>query len=224
MDNLIKNKISDYKIRHLLRKFFSPDKIFMYSAKQKFLSDLTGEFNGYVRETEPSFQWRYAYALILIVIISFGSLITYADVKDVSANNPLYSLKRFGERVEIQVSNPERQLELHQEYLVRRLEEIKEVEASVKIQNPGPKKSNAPSPATNEVDAIKTNDRVEKLMNDFQDEADNSIDKAEKLNLRSEQKKNICKNILDRADDLVKGQRLKHINDRCKSFLSDQSN
>ena len=200
--NPIKEKFLEFRLRRNLRRHFDPDQKFLQSAKDRFLNQVSQR--GPILNRTPLhhhvIRWRYALIIILIAISTTGGVMTYADANNVPTTHPLYPLKRWSEQIRMDLSTPQQQVTLHKDLAERRLHELEEVKLASTSQGP----------------AIENN-----LANDFQHEADKTIDQAEKLNFHQEQRKALCQAITKVADDEVKGGRLDHFHAHCKSLLND---
>ncbi len=202
MINSLFTKLKELRLRSQLRKHYGPDEAFLRSSREQFLNSI--EPRGGLARTSinnHAAYWRYALITLLILISTTVGLTTFADQANVPANHPLYQLKRLSEQIRLDLSTPQKQIVLHQEFADRRLKEIKEVKAGV----------------------AKNTSLENKLTKDFQHEAESTIDQAEHQNIKQDKQKALCQHILDSVDDTVKSNHLAHIHDRCRSILDKKN-
>ncbi|HZZ99234.1 MAG TPA: DUF5667 domain-containing protein [Candidatus Paceibacterota bacterium] len=196
MNNPIKEKLKERKIRRLLRRHFDPSDEFLRSSRSDFLDAVQKEFEvARVPIHHHVIRWRYALMAVLIATMSTAGVMTYADVANVPPTHPLYQFKRVSEQIRLDFSTPQKQVQLHQDFAARRVQEIQELRQ-----------------------ASESMETIQGLTDDFQHEAERTIDQAQKLNFQKSKRKIICQTILNSVDHAIKADKLVKIQVRCQSL------
>ncbi len=200
MINAIRRQLQERKLRNQLRRYYAPDGGFLKSAKNRFTQEIRTELKpARIPIHHHVVKWRYALVAGLIAVSMTGGVMTYADANNVPASHPLYNFKRFSEQVRLGLATPQQQVALHQSFAQRRLHEIEEMKA----EHPGIDEDN--------------DETVGHLSDDFQNEANDTIDQAEKLNFMQDQRQALCQKILDTVDDTVHSRHLDHLRSHCQA-------
>ncbi|MBI3589250.1 MAG: hypothetical protein HY093_02450 [Candidatus Liptonbacteria bacterium] len=110
-----------------LKKFYKPNRELKARNKAIFLSAFKSKFPT-ARQKAPTFRYfirGVGFSAGLILLLIAGA--TYADQKNVGADNILYPLKRSTEAVKSIFTSGSQKAEFHLELAQRRLDEIKEI-------------------------------------------------------------------------------------------------
>ncbi len=131
-----KDNIKSALIKARLKRALRPDDAFLRIARERFLAQLTPRV---VSTGVPVYArgLRYGMVAFLVVVSMTGGLAVLADKNDVSATNLLYPLKRMSEQTRLSVSP--KKADLHAEFAVRRLNELKNVALPVNLERVGTK-------------------------------------------------------------------------------------
>lgn len=142
MINFLKEILKTRKRFQFLKKYFEPRREFLKESKFLFLQKVNQKD---IKLTKgrvsifplfPSFRaLAYVFASLLIIFIMSAGAIALAEKQNVSPDNPLYKLKRFGEQAQVQLAPEEKKTELHQKFAKRRLEEIKQIKYEIQKAN-----------------------------------------------------------------------------------------
>ncbi len=105
---------------------FSPSKKFKEETKTRFLAAFDTRYPTPVRPRASEFVLAIrAFAIVLgIAAVALGGATVYADTRDVSADSPLYPLKRLGESVQLALTVPAVQPQFEASLAARRANEI----------------------------------------------------------------------------------------------------
>jgi hypothetical protein len=187
-----------------IKRLFEPREEFMEETRILFLTRIE-EINGKTHSAVFIFApfWKYSFAAIFIIIFLSGGLVIYADSNNVSVNNPLYGLKKTGEKVRLMVAPKERRPIVCHQIAQRRIEEMHGLKD--------------------------TNDhRMESLNNEYKKDMDLSLDGMAGLNKeKTEQFKELCdemqKTMSNKVavvkaadiDDSISG----HLKEHCAEFI-----
>jgi hypothetical protein len=112
-----------FRIRKL-RRALNPDRQFLRSARQEFLNQLHPRS----ASLPVVARWSYALGVALVIVATTGGLAAYADIKDVAAESPLYTLKRASEQTRLAFTPAQSKPVVHTQLAARRLKEIEKVD------------------------------------------------------------------------------------------------
>ncbi len=112
-----------FRIRKL-RRALNPDRQFLRSARQQFLSQLAPR----PTSLPVAARWGYAMGVAMVIVATTGGLAAYADIKDVAAESPLYTLKRASEQTRLAFTPVQSKPGVHTQLAVRRLKEIEKID------------------------------------------------------------------------------------------------
>ena len=195
MRNPIK-QLEERKIRNLLRRHYDPAKPFMELLRSDFKRSVELEIKPARTPLHHHvIRWRYALIAALIGVSSMAGMMTYADATNVPPTHPLYQFKRMSEQIRLDFSTPQQQVQLRQAFAERRAHEIKELQ-----------------------EASESMEMIPSLINDFQQETDQTIEQAQRLNFKKDQRKVICESILSSVDHALNPQRLLQIQTHCQAL------
>lgn len=197
MNNRITEQFNDWNLRRKFRQDFGPNRSEIQKARSRFLSQIPA---GRTPIHHHVAKWRYALVSVLIAILLTGGMATYADQANVAPTHPLYQFKLLSEQVRLDLSTPQQKIVLHQEFADRRLHEIEEVKAA----------STSGGPVLEQ-----------KLGDEFQNEADNTINTAVQVNMRVGDRQALCQHLLDATDRIVENKHIEHIRTHCQTFLQN---
>lgn len=189
-------QLSDWNLRRKLRRHFGPSQKAESQTRERFLSMITPTRTPIHHHI---IKWRYALVTVLIALSLMGGFATYADQFNVAPTHPLYQFKRLSERIRLGLSTPQEQVILHQEFAGRRIHEIEEIKAASMSKGP----------------------EIEQgLEDDFQKEAETSMDQAQRLNLRPEQRRKLCQGLLNALEHKLQNPRpMEPVRQYCRSAL-----
>ncbi len=157
------------------KKSLEPSAEFLLRNKTVFLTAFKGKFAPFPEARHFGFAAK-AFASVLALFVATGGAAVYADTANVSADSPLYPLKRFHESVQLVLANHNDKAQLQVTLAERRTKEIEE------IQQKDPQSALLPS-----------------LTNDLHDAIDNSIGDAEKNDLQDGKLVDFCDKLLAAA-------------------------
>lgn len=194
MINLIKEQLMIRKLKKSIRAYTRPDQWFLTSSRLKFVT-LAQQRAGARIETNHSRSWRYATVAILAIISIVGGMAGFADANNVPVTNPLYNFKRISEQARLSLSSTTQQVELHQVFARRRLKEVIELEVELETEKIKEEvkievENNLPIP-------VQSQERINKLNRDFEDEAEAGLAKAQNPKIKKEVRQKFCQDILD---------------------------
>lgn len=131
---------------HRAKKYFGPDKDFSKKAKLLFILaakstkqtcfiQQTSARNNQLAKSHISFfpifsTWKtpaLALASFALLLMMSAGTVAFAEKQNIDPENPLYALKRMGERMQIQLASNSQKIELREKFASRRLEEIQQV-------------------------------------------------------------------------------------------------
>ena len=126
------------KIQSALRRSHRPSSAARERCKTVFLSAVRTSFppaSPFAEGTMPKFRYfARGFVTALAIVALVGSVTTYADYADVSAESALYPLKRTSESVRLSLANEEKKPELHLELANRRLKEMKTAKETARAE------------------------------------------------------------------------------------------
>lgn len=134
MINFIKQKLIDRGYKKFLRKFFNPRKEFLEKSRDVFLNAVAERVKmTFLMKQTPHFSFyksfiRYSVYAAAILIFSTGSLVAYADYKDVAPDSPLYNFKKTAEAVQTALATKNKKFQLYEKFAERRLKEIQKTQ------------------------------------------------------------------------------------------------
>ncbi|HVZ10996.1 MAG TPA: DUF5667 domain-containing protein [Candidatus Paceibacterota bacterium] len=200
-----KDTIQHWHLKSRVHRALQPEKEFLDSARESFLKSIrTMNGNSTARMMAHARYWRYAFVALFVIVIGTGGLAALADNADVSTDNMLYPLKRVSEQVRLDLTlSDEQKIKLHEDLAQRRLRELDALRASAVTPTPvrtaaptttvltvTASASHMPAPAP----ASKRVQMIQQLNQDFRDEVDRAIERAERVQMPdgSDRKIEIC--------------------------------
>ncbi len=236
MINFIKEQLAVWKLKRSLHKYIRPDRAFLQSARTRFITLAQQSRFGQnahsdaksrildsdkaesrragvtVRAKHPR-SWKYATIAIVAVLSMTSGMAVFADASNVPVTHPLYSLKRLSEQIRLGLSTPEQQVELHQIFAQRRLEEASELETN-----------HDDRPITPE-----SQTRINGLDNDFQKETEHGLDKTQDPQVHAAARAKFCQDILDiiqqdAPTNPLPSPMVDHIKTRCADAVKTPGN
>jgi hypothetical protein len=111
-----------------VRKIVSPSRTFKKKAKTRFLAAFDARHPVLQRTPQYVLVLRAFTVVVAVIAVALGGVSVYADTTNVPADNPLYSLKRLSESVQLAFTKVEAKPELEASFAVRRADEIAELE------------------------------------------------------------------------------------------------
>lgn len=201
MINFIKEQLMISKLKKNLREYTRPNRAFLKSARTRFTT-LAQQRAGVTTRAKHPWSWKYATVAIVAILSMTSGMAVFADANNVPATHPLYNLKRMSEQVRIGLSSPPQQVELHRIFAHRRLEEVAELETE---------NNDHPTP-------IQSQKRIDKLNNDFENETEAGLNKAQEPQIKKEVRQQFCQDILDAMRKRPRSNRPdEHMTDRVKA-------
>ena len=214
----IKDKIEEKRLKSQVQRLFNPDQSELHDIQRVFLNTLKNERPiMYPKFYGHSLVFKYSIVTMVVVLCASSGLVALANKADVSASNPLYNLKRVGEKVQLAVSTEEKQVVLHEKFAQRRLNEIKQVQmaaAPQAIPTPTPEAAvalkNQIQVSSSKLEVASTSKPpeynankafIDKLREDFKKELSKGIDQTIKTNREEvrNRKKELCQVYLESA-------------------------
>ena len=148
---------------------FKPSREFNKKLKSRFLAAFDAHYPVVMnRPSEFILAAKALAGVLALAAIVLGGASVYADTKNVSADNPLYPLKRFGESVQLALATPEEKPQLEAALATRRADEITDLE-----------------------DRHPTSTLLPKLASDFGNAVSSSIDNEEQEEKKNPQQANL---------------------------------
>lgn len=143
----LKQYYTDWKLRNVLKREFSPTQDEMNTARNAFM--LHAGFMPKVRTSTKIVFLRYSLTTVAVVILLNGVATIYADTTDVPPTHPLYEYKLLAEEVKVRTAPAYKRPELEAKLVEKR---IKELATLSKASTPVPTSPANPStPATSTV-------------------------------------------------------------------------
>jgi hypothetical protein len=217
MISFIKEQLTVWRIKKNLRAYTQPDRAFLKSARARFVTLAQQQFRVRVSATGYRHSLKYATVTIAIVFAMTSGMAVFADVNNVPATHPLYNFKRVSEQVRVGLSSPVQQVRLHKTFAQRRLQEASELKNNQPKINPeiNQRTNQGSSPNT-----PKTQDRIDRLNKDFQNETDHGLDLAKDSRVQTGARVQFCQDILNTIKNNSESNRLPtqmvdHIKSRC---------
>ncbi|HVZ10912.1 MAG TPA: DUF5667 domain-containing protein [Candidatus Paceibacterota bacterium] len=192
MIQAFKDIVRHWRLKSRVHHALQPEKEFLDSARESFLKSVrTMNGNSTARMMAHARYWRYAFIALFVVVISTGGLAALADNADVSTDNVLYPLKRVSEQVRLDLTlSDEQKIKLHEDLAQRRLRELEALRAAATTSVPTLSRTAAPTMTVLTVTASasrpplpasaqKRVQMIQRLNEDFRDEVDRAIERAE---------------------------------------------
>ncbi len=109
---------------------FSPSEEFARKAKERFLATFDARYPAARSAGAPRFIFvlKAAAGIAAVFAVLLGGASVYADTRNVSADNPLYPLKRLTESVQLALTTPAAKPQLEATFAARRAGEITDLE------------------------------------------------------------------------------------------------
>ena len=220
MINFIKEQLKIWRFKKSLRKYTLPDQVFLKSARTRFITLAQQKTDVTIPANHPR-SWKYATIAIVTVLSMTSGIAVFADANNVSATHPLYNLKRISENVRLELSSPEKKLQLHQVLVQRRLKEVTELdteEKRVPTRNVPSVARRDIASASSEVNLTPRQIKIKKLDSDFRKEAESVLDQAQRLSIDKEDHIRICReivNTINRDPASPSGHFMERIQSRC---------
>ncbi len=202
-----KDTIRQWHLKSRVHRALQPEKEFLDSARESFLKSVRiMNGNSTARMMAHARYWRYAFVALFVVVIGTGGLAALADNADVPTDNVLYPLKRVSEQVRLDLTlSDEQKIKLHEDLAQRRLRELEALRAAAASPAPTPVRTAAPTATVLTVtasasrtpaaaSASKRVQMIQQLNQDFRDEVDRAIERAERVRMPdgSDRKIEIC--------------------------------
>jgi len=228
MIDFIKEQLAVRRFKKSLRAYTRPDQVFLKSARTRFIN-LAQQRASVKAVVTRSNSWKYATIAIVVVFSMTSGMAVFADANNVSATHPLYNFKRLSEQIRLGLSSPVQQVELHQVFAHRRLEEVTELEANHDDPPVVSTTSVSDKPVPDKLQV-----RIDELNKDFQKETETALDETENIieysnretQVKSRDSAQFCRDILSSIKNRPKSNRppspmVDHIKDRCREVLED---
>ncbi|OGM97940.1 MAG: hypothetical protein A2735_00910 [Candidatus Yanofskybacteria bacterium RIFCSPHIGHO2_01_FULL_41_21] len=209
MINFIKEQLVIRRLKKYFREYTQPDRAFLKSAKLRFVTIAEQKSDISIQAKHPRL-WKYATVAIVAIFSMTSGMIVFADVNNVSATNPFYNFKRISEQIRIGLSSSTKQIELHQIFAHRRLEEVVKLEENNLEINKKDNQNNIDKPISSE-----SKIRIDKLNKDFEDETEAGLDDVQDPKIKKEVRQKFCQDILDTIKKQPDNRR-DHVADRVK--------
>ncbi len=236
--DFIKEQLAIWRFKKSLREFTKPDPAFLKSARTRFVNlaqqsrfgqNAHSDAKSRILDSDKaesgrasrSNSWKYATIAIVAVFSMTSGMAVFADANNVPATHPLYNFKRLSEQVRLGLSSPVQQVELHQAFAHRRLEEVAELEA-----NHGDPPVASDTSVSDRPVPDKSQVRIDELNKDFQNETETVLDQINPPKAQPEDRAKFCNDILDTIQNRPKHNRppspmVDHIKDRCREVSED---
>ncbi|GEM_PF-3937037 len=196
------------KLPRAMRKLISPRREFIKNTRMRFLAIFDAHYHVHDRSASPFVSaYKIGVALAVFVAVTLGASV-YADTQNVPADNPLYSLKRLNESVQLVFVKPENKPQLRMRLAARRTEEIVNLEQEdannlVTTTSTASGAGNASSASsTSSMSSTSSASSTEKINN--RDTIDGSNKRSSKKIDRSKLISSLAKDLHEEIDNSVK--------------------
>lgn len=198
----------DRKRRNEIDRILEPHDDFLKETKAMFLLEIQKQ------KAQESYPWRkVVFAGVLAALLFNGTILVFADTKNVDANNPFYPYKRVAEYMRVRFApTKEAKVDLQEQFAERRLEEIKKVEKNEKAEK-------------TEIRKEKNREKLEELTDDLNQAIARTVDDATEV--KKDKTERICEKlskVVEEHKQIGRGKLKKEelVKDFCDEISAEQ--